>query len=140
MSGGRGTRRLRDPRPRRHVRPILFMIRFAAKTDIGQGWQYVAADRALSGDPEGPARSRGLSRAAPPRQPAALRGNKPPVAAGIGSGGRDRNIVPGQPDKSIRVQRIASIHPRILMTELGKRPVHEEGVALVRHWIAAMPR
>ena len=26
-----------------------------------------------------------------------------------------------------------------MMPELGKRLVHEEGVALVRQWIAAMP-
>ena len=26
-----------------------------------------------------------------------------------------------------------------MMPELGKRLVHEEGVALVREWIAAMP-
>ena len=34
---------------------------------------------------------------------------------------------------------IASTHPGIMMPELGKRLVHEEGVALIRDWIAAMP-
>ena len=64
--------------------------------------------------------------------------NKPPVAAGIGSGGREYDIVPGQPDQSILTYRIASTHPGVMMPELGKRLVHEEGVALVRQWIAAM--
>ena len=63
---------------------------------------------------------------------------KPPVAAGIGSGGHEYDIVPGQPDRSILTYRIASTHPGIMMPELGKRLVHEEGVALVRQWIAAM--
>jgi hypothetical protein len=35
--------------------------------------------------------------------------------------------------------RIASTDPGIMMPELGKRLVHEEGVALIREWIAAMP-
>ena len=64
---------------------------------------------------------------------------KPPVAAGLGSGGRSYDIVPGQPDQSILAYRIASTHPGVMMPELGKRLVHEEGVALVRQWIAAMP-
>jgi hypothetical protein len=118
---------------------ILFMIRFAGKTDTGHGWQYVAADRALSGDPEGPARSRGLDLTAAQRKPAAAGVNKPPVAAGIGSGGRDYDIIPGQPDRSIRVYRIASAHPGVMMTEPGKRLVREVGVVLIRRWIAAMP-
>ena len=61
------------------------------------------------------------------------------MAAGIGSGGLAFDIVPGQPDRSILAYRIASTHPGIMMPELGKRLVHEEGVALVREWIAAMP-
>ena len=61
------------------------------------------------------------------------------MAAGIGSGGLAFDIVPGQPDKSILVFRIASTHPGIMMPELGKRLVHDEGVALIREWIAAMP-
>jgi hypothetical protein len=40
--------------------------------------------------------------------------------------------------KSILAYRIASTHPGVMMPELGKRLVHEEGVALVRQWIAAM--
>ncbi len=63
---------------------------------------------------------------------------KPPVAAGIGSGGLPYDIVPGKPDQSILAFRIASIHPGIMMPELGKRLVHTEGVALVREWIAKM--
>ena len=91
-------------------------------------------------NPDGPARNSGLDLLASQRNPTAFGINKPPVAAGIGSGGLAFDIVPGQPDKSILVYRIASTHPGIMMPELGKRLVHEEGVALIREWIAAMPR
>ena len=89
--------------------------------------------------PLGPARNSGLDLLASQRNPTAFGINKPPVAAGIGSGGLAFDIVPGRPDKSILAFRIASTHPGIMMPELGKRLVHEEGVALIREWIAAMP-
>src|SRR5262249_8627575 len=47
---------------------------------------------------------------------------------------------PGEPDRSILVYRISSTHPSVMMPELGKRLVHEEGVALVREWISRMPK
>jgi uncharacterized repeat protein (TIGR03806 family) len=90
-------------------------------------------------NPEGPARNSGLDLLAAQRNPTAFGIFKPPVAAGIGSGGLEYDIVPGKPDKSILVYRIASTHPGVMMPELGKRLVHEEGVALVRQWVAAMP-
>jgi uncharacterized repeat protein (TIGR03806 family) len=89
-------------------------------------------------NPEGPARNSGLDLLASQRNPTAFGIDKPPVAAGIGSGGLAFDIVPGQPDNSIMVYRISSTHPGVMMPELGKRLVHEEGVALVREWIAAM--
>jgi uncharacterized repeat protein (TIGR03806 family) len=87
---------------------------------------------------QGPARNAGLDLSASQTNPALFGVNKPPVAAGIGSGGRMYDIVPGRPDESILAYRIASTHPGVMMPELGKRLVHEEGVALVREWITAM--
>jgi hypothetical protein len=46
--------------------------------------------------------------------------------------------VPGQPQQSILYYRIASTDPEIMMPELGKKLVHEEGVALIRDWIASL--
>lgn len=63
---------------------------------------------------------------------------KPPVATGRGSGGRQYDIVPGQPDASILVYRIESVEPEIRMPEIGRNLVHAEGVALIRAWITAM--
>ena len=88
--------------------------------------------------PGGPAKNSGLDLLASQQNPTSFGVYKTPVAAGRGSGGREFDIVPGQPDKSILVYRIASTDAGIMMPELGKRLVHEEGLALIREWIAAM--
>jgi hypothetical protein len=64
---------------------------------------------------------------------------KPPIAAGRGSGGRSYGIVPGQPDASILVFRLESIEADVKMPELGRNLVDEQGVALIRQWIAELP-
>lgn len=60
---------------------------------------------------------------------------KPPVAAGRGSGGLSYDIVPGKPQESILIYRLESNDPGIMMPELGRTMVHEEGVALLKQWI-----
>jgi hypothetical protein len=70
--------------------------------------------------------------------PLALGIGKAPVAAGKGSGGRMFSIVPGAPDESILVYRIESTDPGVMMPEMGRRLVHEEGVSLIREWIQSM--
>lgn len=90
-------------------------------------------------NPQGPARNSGLDLLASQKNPTSIGVGKTPVAAGIGSGGLAYDIVPGAPDQSILAYRIASTHPGVMMPELGKRLVHDEGVALIREWIAAMP-
>ena len=65
--------------------------------------------------------------------------DKRPVAAGRGSGNRDFDIAPGQPDQSILLYRMASTDPGIAMPELGRQTVHAEGLALLTKWIASMP-
>jgi uncharacterized repeat protein (TIGR03806 family) len=90
--------------------------------------------------PEGPARNSGLDLLASQMRPAAFGVFKPPVAAGLGSGGLAYDIIPGDPDRSILVYRISSTHPSVMMPELGKRLVHAEGVELVRRWIAMMAK
>ena len=87
----------------------------------------------------GPARNSGLDLMVAQTNPTQFGIYKTPVAAGRGTGGRDYDIVPGQPDRSILMFRMTSIDPGIMMPELGKRMVHAEGVDLVREWISAMP-
>lgn len=60
------------------------------------------------------------------------------VAAGRGSGNLLYDILPGKPDSSILVFRMESTDPGIMMPELGRKLVHDEGLALVREWIAEM--
>lgn len=90
-------------------------------------------------NPGGPARNSGLDLTVAQREPYQFGIYRSPVAAGMGSGGLRWDIVPGKPDDSILLYRMASLHPGVMMPELGKRLVHEEGVTLVRDWIAAIP-
>jgi uncharacterized repeat protein (TIGR03806 family) len=64
---------------------------------------------------------------------------KPSVAAGKGTGDRILDIVPGKPDESILPFRLASTEGGVMMPELGRNTVHQEGVQLIRDWIASMP-
>ena len=65
---------------------------------------------------------------------------KRPTAAGRGSGGVDFAIAPGDPDHSYMVYRLESTDPGIAMPEVGRSTVHKEGAALLRQWIAEMPK
>lgn len=72
--------------------------------------------------------------------PTALGIGKRPVAAGRGSGGLLFGIVPGHPEQSIMVHRMASTEGGVAMPELGKATVDRDGLAVVEKWIAGMPR
>lgn len=87
--------------------------------------------------PSGPADTSGLN-LEPDAQGPALGNCKSPIAAGRGSGGRPYSIVPGDPDASITVFRMETTDPGAMMPELGRAVSHEEGVALIAEWIAAM--
>lgn len=63
---------------------------------------------------------------------------KPPVAAGIGSGGLSYAIVPGDAENSILHYRMNSNATNVRMPELGRSVIHTEGVALIQQWIDAM--
>ncbi len=64
---------------------------------------------------------------------------KPPIAAGQGTGGRRYSIVPGAPDASILVFRMADDDPATRMPEIGRSVSHQRGLAVVSSWIAALP-
>lgn len=71
--------------------------------------------------------------------PAELGVCKVPAAAGPGAGGRAYDIVPGHPEQSIVVHRMASTDPEIKMPELPSLLADDFGVDLVSEWIASMP-
>jgi uncharacterized repeat protein (TIGR03806 family) len=89
-------------------------------------------------NPQGPASTSGLDLRYTQQEPVKLGLMKTPVAAGIGSGTFYHDIVPGRPDESILVYRISSMDPGVMMPEVPRRLVDEEGVSLIREWIAAM--
>lgn len=86
----------------------------------------------------GPAESSGLYLDLEQQNITALGVNKPPVAAGRGSGSLMYNIVPGHPELSILDYRIRSTDPGVMMPELGRKLVHKEGVELIQAWIRDM--
>ncbi|WP_432770726.1 MAG: hypothetical protein HEQ22_08355 [Sphingopyxis sp.] len=65
---------------------------------------------------------------------------KRPTAAGRGSGGMDFAIAPGDAAHSFMIYRLESTDPGIAMPEVGRSTVHREGAALLRQWIAEMPK
>jgi len=63
---------------------------------------------------------------------------KSPEAAGPATGGRLFDIVPGKPDESILMHRLASTRPGVMMPEIGRSTVDREGMALIRAWILSL--
>ena len=90
-------------------------------------------------NPEGAADTSALVLDGSHRSPVELGVCKSPVAAGGGAGERLFNIHPGEPERSILLYRMESAEPDEMMPELGRSLPHEEGIALIREWIAAMP-
>jgi len=89
-------------------------------------------------NPKGPGNTSGLWLDAATREPLRLGRCKLPIAAGKGTGDFRHDIVPGRPDASILAYRMVSEDPSAMMPELGRSVVHDEGVQLIRDWIAAM--
>lgn len=89
-------------------------------------------------NPKGPGNTSGLWLDAATKEPLRLGRCKLPIAAGKGTGDRRHDIVPGQPDASILTYRMVSEDPSAMMPELGRSVVHDEGVRLIRDWIASM--
>ena len=64
--------------------------------------------------------------------------DKHPIAAGKGTGGRPYDIVKGEPENSILLYRMESTNPGEMMPEVARKLVHNEGVTLIKEWIAQM--
>ncbi len=101
---------------------------------------YLDANCAHCHSAGGQASTSGLLLSIIEKDPTKLGVFKSPVAAGIGSGGRLYDIVPGLPDSSILYYRMQSLNPGVMMPELGRHVVHKEGVALIYQWIAQMDK
>ena len=62
---------------------------------------------------------------------------KLPNSAGF-TGNRPFDIVPGSPNESILLYRMQSTRAKEMMPEIGRSVIHEEGIALVREWLASL--
>jgi uncharacterized repeat protein (TIGR03806 family) len=90
-------------------------------------------------NPLGSARTSGLDLRVTQTDPGRFGVFKSPVAAGMGSGGRRYDIVPGKPDESILMYRLESEDPGARMPNLARSMTHRESNALIREWILSMP-
>ena len=63
---------------------------------------------------------------------------KRPVAAGRASADLEFDVAPGEPDRSILLHRMASREPGVMMPEIGRSLVHQEGLELVRAYVAGL--
>ncbi|TAF67528.1 MAG: hypothetical protein EAZ55_04225 [Cytophagales bacterium] len=88
--------------------------------------------------PQGPARTSGLFLSYNEKDPIKFGVFKTPVAAGRGSGGLQYSIVPAKPEESILYYRINSTDPGVMMPELGRTIVHQEGALLIKNWIKSL--
>lgn len=99
---------------------------------------YLSVNCAHCHSPGGNARTTGLDLRLSQSDLAKIGVWKTPVAAGRGSGGRNYDIVPGQPDKSILMHRLQSSDLAARMPNIGNRIVHQEAVDLIQKWISEM--
>ncbi len=125
--------------------PALSLPRLANPRDPQSGTvaqrarAYLEANCAHCHNPAGAASNSGLQLAADIEQPRAYGILKTPVAAGRGSGGLTFDILPGAPESSILVHRVRSVEGGVMMPEIGRSQIDEEGAALLSEWIASMP-
>lgn len=99
---------------------------------------YLDGNCAFCHGPKGEARTTGLYLGFEEQDPTRLGTCKPPVAAGTATGNLRFDVVPGDPDSSLLSKRMIATEPALAMPEISRSVVHEEGVQLVRAWIAGM--
>lgn len=112
----------------------------AAASTPSRALAYLDANCAHCHNPAGAASNSGLYLEFERGQDVARGLGKRPVAAGKASADLDFDIAPGEPDKSILVHRMESREPGVMMPELGRALAHEEGIALIRAYIASLPK
>ena len=87
---------------------------------------------------EGPASNTGLFLTYGEDVPVRYGVLKRPAAAGRGSGDREFDIVPGEPDRSILTYRVESTVPGVMMPELGRHIADPDAVKLLAEWIGSL--
>jgi uncharacterized repeat protein (TIGR03806 family) len=101
---------------------------------------YLDANCAHCHNPRAAASNSGLFLTLEENRSPALGFGKQPVAAGRGAGDLKVAIDPGHPERSILTYRMASTEPGVMMPELGRTVLDDEGLDLIRQWIGQMKR
>jgi hypothetical protein len=68
-----------------------------------------------------------------------MRTRTPASSGAGGTCGLGFDVVPGHSEQSILVCRTSSVSPKVTMPPVGHKRIHDEGVALLKAWIDAMP-
>jgi len=100
---------------------------------------YLEVNCAHCHKPGGEAASTGLDLSWAQQEPVAYGINKLPTAAGPASRGYKYAIRPGQPKRSFLLSRLRETDPAKMMPRTGRTLPHDEGIALLEAWIAALP-
>lgn len=125
--------------PEQHQRPQAVVWNTQTHNIEQRARAYLDINCAHCHNTQGPADTSGLFLDWFNEDPRSLGLCKPPVAAGKGSGGHQYAIVPGAAHESILHYRMLSTDPGQMMPELGRSLVHEQGLALIAHWINQLP-
>lgn len=99
---------------------------------------YLEGNCAHCHNPGGEAASTGLDLTWEQNEPVAFGVNKLPTAAGPSSRGYQYAIRPGAPDRSFLLARLRATDPAQMMPRNGRILPHDEGIAVLEAWIAAM--
>lgn len=99
---------------------------------------YLDANCGHCHNPKGPASTSGLFLTYEVSDTNKLGYFKTPVAAGLGAGNLTFDLYPGKADSSIIVHRMNSVQPGVMMAELGRVMIHDEGVQLISDWINSL--
>lgn len=99
---------------------------------------YLEVNCAHCHSPQGSASNTGLYLTDLETDPMRIGFCKTPVSAGKASAGMLFDAVRGHPELSILAHRMASDEPKIMMPEIGRTIVHQEGVQLIRDWLASL--
>ncbi len=120
------------------IRPRNAIWTDVSETVEARARAYLDANCTHCHNPVGPADTSGLHLNPENKSLPHLGICKNAVAAGGGTGGRKYDIMPGEPENSIMIYRMASRDPGKMMPELGRSLTDKEGVQLLEAWIAAM--
>lgn len=121
------------------IQPLVAMQDSKASLDA-RARSYLDVNCGHCHNPKGPASTSGLYLNYEQRDPFHWGVLKSPVAAGIGAGTFKFDVNPGHGKASIMTYRMNSVHPGIMMPEIGRVSIHNEGVALIEAWIDGLEK